>query len=263
MAQRPASPQTGHCGSTLAGNTRLKWGVLKDGEIRRTGHIAQQQIREQGLSVLTTKLPRDVDAVHACNVAGASFATRLSGVVGMHCNADVHFARSEKRGWGVTNGYRQPRQLGVDRWVAMIGAWAEIRSACLVIDAGTAVTIDAIDDSGTHLGGQILPGLETMLQAMPAATSDLPLVRATAAKATSGLQIFGRNTGAALREGAQNAVIGAIDRAIEAMRSNSYDVTTVLTGGGASRILGALSEAPLHRPNLVLHGLAHMLESAP
>jgi type III pantothenate kinase len=245
-----------------AGNSRLKWGVLDDGNIRRTGHISQERIRDQGLSVLTSKLPRRVDAVRASNVAGNSFATRLSGVVGLHCNADVHFARSEKRGWGVTNSYRQPRRLGVDRWVAMIGAWAEMQSACLIVDAGTAVTLDAIDDDGTHLGGQIIPGVETMLDSLSTATSDIPLVKASVKQSSGDLKMFGRNTAAAVREGAQNAVAGAIDRAFRTLQSNAYAPTIILTGGGAARILGALEVTPTHRPNLVLHGLAHMLENA-
>ena len=244
------------------GNSRLKWGVLDDGQIRRTGHISQAKIRDQGISVLTTKLPRRVDAVRASNVAGTSYATRLSGVIGIHCNADVHFARSEKRGWGVTNSYRQARRLGVDRWVAMIGAWAETQSACLVVDAGTAVTLDAIDDDGIHLGGQIIPGVETMLESLSSATSDIPLVKGATRQSADDLKMFGRNTAAAVREGAQNAVAGAIERAIRTLQSNAYDPTIILTGGGASRILGALEETPLHRPNLVLHGLAHMLENA-
>ena len=243
------------------GNTRLKWGVLDDGNIRRTGHISQQKLREQGLTALTTKLPRQVDAVYASNVAGNSFATRLSGVIGMHCNVDVHFARSEKRGWGVTNGYRQPRRLGVDRWVAMIGAWAEMESACLIVDVGTAVTLDALDDEGVHLGGQIIPGVETMLDALSTSTSDIPLVKAAAKQSASDLGMFGRNTASAVREGTQNAVVGAIERAIDTLRANDYEPYMILTGGGASRILGALDEAALHRPNLVLHGLAHMLEN--
>ena len=53
-----------------AGNTRLKWGVADDGEIHRTGQIAQQKIREQGLASLTTRLPRRVDAIMVSNVAG-------------------------------------------------------------------------------------------------------------------------------------------------------------------------------------------------
>lgn len=244
------------------GNSRLKWGVLDDGDIRRTGHISRTRIREQGLSVLTTKLPRRVDAVRASNVAGTSFATRLSGVIGMHCNADVHFARSEKRGWGVSNSYRQPRRLGVDRWVAMVGAWAETQSACLIVDAGTAVTLDAIGDDGVHLGGQIIPGVETMLDSLSSATSDIPRVKAAAKPVPGELKMFGRNTAAAVREGAQNAVVGAVERAIRTLQANGFDPTIILTGGGASRILGALENTPLHRPNLVLHGLAHMLENA-
>lgn len=244
------------------GNSRLKWGVLDDGDIRKTGHISMADIRDKGLSVLTTRLPRRVDAVSASNVAGTSFATRLSGVIGMHCNADVQFARSERRGWGVTNSYRQPRLLGVDRWVAMVGAWAELETACLVVDVGTAVTLDAIDEDGNHLGGQIIPGVETMLASLSAATSDIPVVTPSKAQSAGSLKMFGRNTAAAVREGAQNAVAGAVDRACETLEAGGYEATIVLTGGGASRILGALAFDANHRPNLVLYGLAHMLENA-
>jgi type III pantothenate kinase len=244
------------------GNSRLKWGILDDGEIHRTGHISQEKIRDQGLSALTSKLPRRVDVVRASNVAGASFATRLSGVVGLHCNADIHFARSEKRGWGVTNSYGRPRLLGVDRWVAMIGAWADAQSACLIVDAGTAVTLDAIDDDGMHLGGQIIPGVETMLDSLSSATSDIPHVKAPAKISSGDLKMFGHSTATAVQEGAQNAIVGAIDRAFRTLQSNAYEPTIILTGGGASRILGALEATPAHRPNLTLQGLAHMLENA-
>ena len=244
------------------GNTRIKWGVLDDGEIRRTGHIAQQRIRENGMQVLTTRLPRQVDEVFISNVAGASFATRLSGVVGMHCDCDVHFARTERSGWGVTNAYTQVRRMGVDRWVAMVGAWAEVQAACLVVDAGTAITLDAIDDEGKHLGGQIIAGVSTMADALASATSDIPAVKPAPGRGEADLGMFARNTAAAVREGAQNAVAGAIDRAIRTLQSNAYAPVVVLTGGDASRILNALCESPLHRPHLVLQGLAHMLDTA-
>ena len=244
------------------GNTRLKWGVLEDGRIRRTGHIAQDRIREHGMQVLTTKLPRTVDTVFVSNVAGASFATRLSGVVGIHCNCDVHFASTSRSGWGVTNAYTQVRRMGVDRWVAMVGAWAEVRGACRVVDAGTAVTLDAIDGEGRHLGGQIVAGVSTMSDALAAATSDIPNVKPAPARGPADLGMFARNTAAAVREGAQNAVAGAIERAIRTLQSNAYQPVVILTGGDASRILNALSETPLHRPHLVLQGLAHMLDTA-
>ena len=244
------------------GNTRIKWGVLKDGRIRRTGHILQQRVRENGLQVLTTRLPARVDEVFASNVAGASFATRLSGLISAHCNCEMRFAHSARRGWGLTNGYTQPRRMGVDRWVAMVGAWAQTGNACLVVDAGTATTIDAIDGDGVHLGGQIIAGVATMAKALCDATSDIPMVKPAPPRRVSDLGMFARNTAGAVREGAQNAVAGAIDRAIATLQSSGYEPTTILTGGDASRILNALVEPPLHRPHLVLEGLAHMLESA-
>lgn len=244
------------------GNSRIKWGVLDEGEIHRTGHISQQQIREKGLQVLTTRIPRRVDDVFVSNVAGASFATRLSGVVGMHCDCDVKFARSERSGWGVTSGYTQPRRMGVDRWVAIVGAWAEVQSTCLMVDAGTALTIDAIDAEGHHLGGQIIAGVAAMSGALAAATSDIPPVKPAPGRPASDLGMFARNTAAAVREGAHAAVAGAVDRAIHALQSNAYEPTVILTGGDASRILNTLCDTPVHRPHLVLQGLAHMLEHA-
>jgi type III pantothenate kinase len=241
------------------GNTRLKWGVRDGAELRRTGHIAQQKIREQGLGVVTAKLPRDVDVVFASNVAGATFATRLSGVIGMHCDCDVHFAKPVREACGVTNGYRRARQLGVDRWVAMIGAWSEIASACVVVDAGTAVTIDVIDNDGQHLGGQIIPGVALMAAALAASTSDIPKTGSRLPPVPSGVEAFSDSTAKAVSNGAWAAVTGAVERAITTLRSNAYDPSVVLTGGDASRMLTALGNEALHRPHLVLQGLARIL----
>ena len=242
------------------GNTRVKWGILDDAAIRKTGHIAQANIREQGLGVLTARLPRDVEVVYVSNVAGQTFATRLSGVVGLHCHCDVHFAKSQREGFGVRNSYRQPRRMGVDRWVAMIGAWAELQTSCVIVDAGTAVTIDVLDDTGQHLGGQILPGIRLMIEALGASTSDIPVPGNRIPVAGSGLEIFGESTARAVQNGCWNAVTGAVERAITTLRSNAYDPKLVLTGGDASRMLTALGTEPLHRPHLVLQGLARLLE---
>ena len=100
-----------------------------------------------------------------------------------------------------------------------------------------------------------------MLDSLSSATSDIPLVKAAAKQSPGDLKMFGRNTAAAVREGAQNAIVAAIDRAFRTLQSNAYDPTIVLTGGGGTRILGALEASPVHRPNLVLQGLAHMLEN--
>lgn len=242
------------------GNTRLKWGVLENGAIRRTGHILQDKITASGLGALTSRLPRQVDRVIASNVAGQTYATRLSGVLRLHCDCDVQFARTVAKACGVTNSYRQPRRMGVDRWVAMIGAWAELGSSCLVVDAGTAVTIDALDGEGRHIGGQIVPGIAVMAMALSANTSDIPDVRRRAARDVKGMDMFARDTGGAVASGTLNAVVGAIERALRVMRAGRYRPRLVLTGGDASRILGSLGDEPLHRPHLVLQGLARLLD---
>ncbi len=243
------------------GNSRLKWGVLDGDSIRRTGHISQEAIADKGLAALTSRLPRDVDTVIASNVAGSSFATRLSGVVGMHCNTDVHFVRSAKEACGVTNSYRQPRHMGVDRWVAMIGAYNELQAACLVVDAGTAVTIDAVNESGEHLGGQILPGVALMANSLASRTSDIPAVQPRSGATASGLSMFASSTSRAVEQGSINAVVGAVERAAWVLSEEGIDAEIVLTGGDASRILKSLDEEAMHRPHLVLSGLARILES--
>ena len=243
------------------GNTRLKWGVLENDRIVRSGNSDHDKLKQRGFPALTTRLPTIVDHVLVSNVAGAAFGTRLAGVIGMHCDTDVHFARVETEVCGVKNAYSQPRKLGVDRWIALLGARAETKSAVCVVDAGTAVTIDAMDRTGQHLGGQIIPGPEMMTIALSKETSEIGPPKGSARDPGAGMGLFARNTGDAVRSGTLSAVCGAIERAAKAMRSAGLRPKIVLTGGDASRILKQLDGNVLHRPHLVLQGLAHMVQS--
>ena len=246
-----------------AGNSRLKWGVLNGTRISPSGSIDHDALHARGFNSITSRMPRKVSDVLISNVAGTGFATRLSAVIGIHCGADVHFARSERCAFGLTNAYRQPRRLGVDRWVAMIGARAEFSSALCVIDAGTAITIDVVDRSGVHLGGQIIPGLQMMTNALSDQTSDIGRSSRKSADPGQGIQMFAQSTRAALSNGSLGAICGAIERSVRSMRAAGYRPKIVLTGGDASRILKQLEGKVYHRPNLVLYGLAFMLRNKP
>jgi type III pantothenate kinase len=242
------------------GNTRLKWGVYKDGHIGRSGSVTHESLRETGFAALTTKLPRSFGRVLASNVAGASFATRLSGAIGLHCNNEIRFVHSEKQAYGIKCAYAQPRRLGVDRWVAMIAAFAEKKSAAVVVDAGTAVTIDLLDKTGQHIGGQIIPGIRLMTSSLHTETAELPQAGKSRSIPT-GLGMFAGNTSGAITNGAVNAICGAIDRAVRVSRSEGLRPRIVLTGGDGSSILKQFDGNVLHRPNLVLQGLAHIVDS--
>lgn len=246
-----------------AGNTRVKWGVYDRGEIIRSGNVSHEKLKSSGFSSITSKIPRNVSAVLVCNVAGPGFGARLSGVLGVHCKTEIHFARAERSAFGVTNGYRQPRRLGVDRWVALVGARAEFSTALCVVDAGTAITIDVLDRHGTHLGGQIIPGVGLMSSALDAATKQITLAGGRRKPPDTGLDAFARTTRDAINNGAYAAISGAIDRAGKTLRGAGLRPKIVLTGGDASRILTLLDGRGIHRPNLVLQGLAFMLRSEP
>ena len=238
------------------GNTRLKWGLFNGRRITRTGSIKHRRLKEAGFGLLTTKLPRWVDGAVVSNVAGASFAARLSGVVGLYCNSNVSFAQSEKETLGLQNAYRQPRKLGVDRWMAMLGARSEVKGALCVIDAGTAITIDVVDGKGKHLGGQIIPGLRLMDHALrPNARESTTSVRLPH-DLGSGLTFLASSTRRAMQIGALNAICGAIERVLRITRAERLRPKIVLTGGDAPRILKQLDGSIVYRPHLVLQGLA-------
>src|SRR5690606_1902266 len=138
-----------------------------------------------------------------------------------------------------------------------IGARAEFRGALCIVDAGTAVTIDALDREGRHLGGLILPGLRLMREALHANTSDLPAPKRPGSKPADAL--FATTTDGALEQGAMTAICGAIEHALGRMRATGFRPKLVLTGGDASRILKRLDDTVMHRPNLVLQGLGVMV----
>ena len=242
-----------------AGNSRLKWGVLSDGQLKTTGSIDNDKLHQTGFAALTARIPTSIERVLISNVAGQGLATKLSSVIGLHCGVDAHFARCQKSAFGLVCGYRQPRRLGVDRWVGMVGAWAEFKRALVVVDAGTAMTIDAIDKAGNHLGGHIIPGMRLMGESLQAKTSDIAPAGRTRKKPGSELNLFGRTTADAIVFGSVSAAAGAIEFAAKRMRASGLRPNIVLTGGDASRILEQLSSGAISRPNLVLQGLSKMV----
>ncbi|WXL26469.1 pantothenate kinase [Ectopseudomonas mendocina] len=156
---------------------------------------------------------------------------------------------------GVTNGYEQFERLGLDRWVAMVGAYSLAQRACLVIDLGTAVTSDFVGADGQHLGGFICPGVPLMRTQLRTHTRR---TRYDALEASLALKDVapGRSTAEAVERGCvlmlQGFVSGQIAMAADLWQQD-FDV--FLTGGDAALVT---SVAPSARvvPDLVFIGLA-------
>jgi type III pantothenate kinase len=146
----------------------------------------------------------------------------------------------------------EPQSVGADRLANAVGAWCEFRTACVIVDAGTAITVDAVDAQGAFLGGAILPGIELCTRALGEHTALLPQLD-LADPATA----IGTNTPDAIASGVLHGLAGALDRLIDDV-SEELDLSAnvIATGGDAPR-LSALCRVPLEpRPHLTLAGLA-------
>ncbi len=152
---------------------------------------------------------------------------------------------------GLTNSYAEPKQMGVDRWLAMISAWTSYQSALCVVDCGTALTIDLVAADGKHVGGFILPGLHLMQAGLLQHTD-----RIHATVMTEGTMEPANNTQSAITDGACLAMVGAIERAFADFQSScSETVQGVITGGNAARVIDFLQYAFELKHTLVLDGL--------
>jgi type III pantothenate kinase len=164
---------------------------------------------------------------------------------------------SSPKSCGVTNGYDHPNRLGTDRWVALIGAWHRAlgRGAprpVLVVMVGTAVTIDALDETGRFLGGLILPGFGLMLRALEMGTAGL--------KAPTGEVVdFPTNTSDALMSGGAHAIAGAVEHLCRKLIARTgMEPLMLMTGGAAVKVLPMIDLPFESVDTLIFEGLLQL-----
>jgi type III pantothenate kinase len=228
-----------------AGNTRIKWALVNDaGAWTRSGVLPIGQARElPGLFAAST----DIEQIWASNVAGeeVSHHVRCIGA------GQVHFVVAEEMQCGVRNGYSKAAQLGSDRWAALVAAWNLVQGKCLVVNCGTAITIDALSDQGKFLGGLILPGIELMQRSLVGAAEQL---KSGQIEPRQGKYVqFPVNTTDAMFSGAIQAGCGAIQRQYALLGDTG---SQVVLSGGAAEVLKEYITLPLRVvDNLILQGL--------
>jgi type III pantothenate kinase len=236
------------------GNTRIKWARYESGAPRDAGSAALHN--EDPYAALGAALGDGIDRVLVSNVAGPEVAAQIKATVRSRLDFAPEFVRVEASGHGIECAYRDPATLGVDRWLAMIAARRLVDGPVAVVSAGTAVTFDAVDAGGRHLGGLILPGDRLMIEAVARNTSQIPVV-AEAGAAVSGLDLLGRSTDAAVSHGVRLALAAAVDRALATVAEALHcDVVLLVTGGNANALAEWLASEARVRADLVLAGLA-------
>ncbi len=228
-----------------SGNTRIKWGLHQDGGWLRQGWVPTAQAEELGAAI--AGLP-SAERIVVSNVAGAQvravLAQALAGAGGT-----PEWISGRDVQCGVRSGYADPAQLGPDRWAALIGAWHRAGTACVVVNAGTTMTVDALNGEGAFLGGFIVPGATLMRAALARDTANL-------AEREGTFRYFPDNTGDAIASGAVNALTGAIERMQHYLEeSTGATPAVVLSGGDADLIEKQLNARVMLVDNLVLEGL--------
>lgn len=221
-----------------AGNTRIKW-ARADNDLLDSGALPVEQAGE--LPALFKKA-HGLQQIWISNVAGENIAKQIRRI---ECR-QKHFVVAQEIQCGVRNGYAQAFQLGSDRWAALIAAWNIVRGACLVVNSGTATTIDALSAQGEFIGGLILPGLDLMQHSLVAATDQLK-------KAQGSYAPYPLNTADALFSGAIQANCGAVERQYALLNDRN---APIISSGGAAEILREHIKLPMRvTDNLVLRGL--------
>ncbi len=228
-----------------AGNTRIKWGVHD-----ATGWRARGAIATADASTLFDSLRKALPAGRAiaCNVAGAGVRVAIEQACAK-AGIEIEFVTSPRVAMGVRNAYADPAQLGTDRWAALVAAHAAQGGHKLVVNAGTALTVDALTAEGRFLGGIIVPGPALMRRSLDRGTAGLRLTEGTYAP-------FPRSTPDAITSGAIQAAAGTVARLGTEMAAAGFPPAhVVLSGGAAGEIEAKMPYPCTYRENLVLDGL--------
>ena len=156
----------------------------------------------------------------------------------------------------IVNGYRTPETLGLDRLAAAVGARTFFPGEdLLVIDAGTALTFDLIEQNGVFLGGNISPGMRTRFRSLNEFTRNLPLV-----EEADLWPLIGETTEEAIRAGVLNGMVLEIDGMIDLLRKKYPRIQPVLTGGDAGFFERRLKNHIFVKFEITLIGLNRILE---
>lgn len=197
------------------------------------------------------------------NVAGPAIAERIIETVEARLGLSPHFVAVEANAHGIECGYRDLSTFGVDRWLGMIAVRSSVDGPFAVVSAGTAVTFDAVDRRGRHLGGLILPGDRLMAAALAANTGRIPHVAPLAGALGTGLDLLGRSTAEAVGAGTRLGLVAAIDRAAGIVSSCLRETLPLfVTGGDAETLAKSLSSGAEVRADLVLDGLIRVADPA-
>lgn len=234
------------------GNTGIKWALVprEQGKITAVQAIRHEKrwqavLDEIGLSVSG----QSVSEIVAASVMGEADNYQLAACVEKQFLLPLHFYQTEKKSQQFINSYHEYARLGVDRWLAILEAWHR-HGAAVVIDCGSALTVDVASSSGEHLGGYIVPGLRMLVNALAAETSRVKVELSREVDIT-----LANSTERAVNNGCVKMCADFINQTLDDIQAEHGACTIYLTGGDAQVMSQFVCEDILIDHTLVLSGL--------
>lgn len=234
------------------GNTLTKWRLKSsnNNSIVDRGTIWTRDRWEGSASIPDF---RELKVMRISNVGGKEVLSEVERL-GRRYRVPLHVARATNKFSGVRNGYKQPDKLGIDRWLGLLAAFHAF-GLCLVVDCGSALTVDLVKADGEHLGGYIAPGLRLMKESLKLGTKNIAIDLDNDKPLTG----FGVTTDEAVSHGIYLAALGQISLAYRnACKLLDETPLLVLTGGDAQLVSQGLNQPTYIWPDLVYAGLELM-----
>ncbi len=228
------------------GNSSVKYGIFSEDTLEFTGRVAALAALQQRLADIPIE-----------NILVSSVATDKTEELKQFRYQGKIIYLNYQTPVPVTNLYKTPETLGVDRLAAVIGAnYIYPDNNCLVIDAGTAITYDFIDAQKNYHGGSISLGLQMKFKALHTFTQRLPLIQ----ESITDIALIGGNTIEAMQSGVINGTVAELNGIIAEYGQKYGNLAVVLCGGDASFFDTKLKATIFVLPELVLIGLNRILK---
>jgi type III pantothenate kinase len=210
------------------GNTRLKWGVEQASVFQFKAAIDYRSPEaETLLESAWQNLDRPEKIMVSCVAQAAVFNNLQQWCAKLWPGLQAESAVSGQAALGVVNAYRQPEKLGIDRWLSLLAAHQFYPGLTCIADCGTAITVDVLEANGQHLGGLIMPGLQSMKKSLKTDTANLDYQNEIPKF------VLADNTIQAINSGALLAAAGMIEAVLGRISSSAQ---LLMSGGDAAAV---------------------------
>ena len=235
------------------GNTNLKWAWYKGGRISSIQSAPHRGAKITDLADAFWGLEPAPAGIAIANVAGDEIEHDLGRWMQLRWRVEPDIIRTEASALGVINAYKNPDQLGVDRWLTLIAVHVKWKEAFCIVDCGSAITIDLIDAKGEHQGGLILPGFNMMKEAL------LEKTRIPRIGEVETPELLARDTATAVSSAGLHAAAALVERVLlHAVGLFDETPRLVITGNDAVKLLKVLDKPAEIEQDLVMMGLGYL-----